>query len=706
MSRIYPFLVSLLIAAGCVKAPVEADRWQSAPSDSSTPSSPADQSHQLLVEKYTGQGCVNCPTAASMLEKLEKLYPERLIVVSMHAAYTGQTHPELQSTTADSYAKAFRLPRAIPGVMIDRSPLSDGQLYSMVSSRWTSEITRALRSPASHSLSLTLTSPRGKTGFRTTVKVDGLTPEAKAKKCDLTLWLVEDVIAPQETAKGTDPAFLHHNVLRQELTKEVVELGKPYIKNFIFPADAGIDRSREKIVAFITDINTGRVLEARLQSFSSSEPSQPDEPSRPEEEKEKEATHIAFLDAASGKEIPAGSIVSCSPDRPLELLDGVAEVASPYLKLHVPSSFKGTLDVEVQATSSGVGRDTHGLRAVCLESCVTLETLASSYQLREYKPQSAHLIGVHYGLRKDFARKAGIYEVKLLVKQARKVLTSLIYRFTITPKDFAPAEKPEKPQPPKPDPTPSPSPTPTPPPPVSRDDIPEAKKAHVVAFDFTGQNCGYCYAALDNMNNAKAALGEYFHPVAIQSRSYRQGSDLLCEDYWMYDRFYHPSGFPNVFVANDKQKVYHSLVQGHSKQLMEQKPQVKMRFSVSNTPTHVTVSFKALPNNGKTPPKEVEVLFLLVQNNMVAFQINKSATYSHQHVLRRGLNNKPDPTNWEKWTWGNAYTYGSDFTATYRLEDARYPGSLPIVPKDCEVIALLLDKETKLVLNAAVVRLK
>lgn len=174
----------------------------------------------------------------------------------------------------------------------------------------------------------------------------------------------------------------------------------------------------------------------------------------------------------------------------------------------------------------------------------------------------------------------------------------------------------------------------------------------------------------------------------------------------MYDRFYHPSGFPNVFVANDKQKVYHSLVQGHAKQLIEQKPQVKMRFSASNTPTHVTVSFKALPNNGKTPTKEVEVLFLLMQNNMVAFQINKSATYSHQHVLRRGLNNKPDPTNWEKWTWGDTYTYGSDFTATYRLEDARYSGSLPIVPKDCEVIALLLDKETKQVLNAAVVQLK
>ena len=50
--------------------------------------------------------------------------------------------------------------------------------------------------------------------------------------------------------------------------------------------------------------------------------------------------------------------------------------------------------------------------------------------------------------------------------------------------------------------------------------------------------------------------------------------------------------------------------------------------------------------------------------------------------------------------------YGSDFTATYRLEDACYPGSLPIVPKDCEVIALLLDKATKQVLNAAVVQLK
>ena len=107
-----------------------------------------------------------------------------------------------------------------------------------------------------------------------------------------------------------------------------------------------------------------------------------------------------------------------------------------------------------------------------------------------------------------------------------------------------------------------------------------------------------------------------------------------------------------------------------------------------------------------TPPSEVRVLFLLVQSNMIAYQINVSETYSHQHVLRRGLNNRQNRLDSSQWFWGSTYSYGVDFSATFKLEQARYPGSMAIVPKDCEVIAILLDASTKEFINAASVQLK
>lgn len=714
--RIYLTLLSLLALVACSKAPAEDARWRSdvpTPKPSPSTETEASLSHHLLIEKYTGQECVNCPTAASLLEGLEAAHPDRLIIVSMHAAYTGQTLPELRSDAADSYAKAFRIPRSIPGIMLDRRPLASGERYSTSSAQWTGEILRALKAPSPLSLSLQVSG--AELGSAWTCQV-ALSPVSKSRQSAssyrLTLWVVEDILAPQQTAGGLLPAFKHHNVLRAELTSEVIPTGKPYSRTFPIPEGLR-DKAQAKVVAFVTDLETGQVLDARLVQAPGARPAEPSQPDKPSEEKPEETVQaITFLDPATGKTLPSGSVLTCSPSRPLELLDGVAEVASPYVKLLLPKDQPGPFDIEVIATSAGVGKESHGLSGVCLESCTTLEALSSSYQVRDYRPQPTDLIGVHYGLRPAWARKVGTYEARLQLKQSGKAVASLTYRFVITAKDLAKEEpRPEKPQPPKPEPQPVPapqpnSPTPTPNPPSAGDDIPEAKKTHVVAFDFTGQRCGYCYSALDNMGNAQAALGEYFLPVAIQSRSYRDGLDLLCDDYWMYHSFYHPSGYPNVFVANDKEKVYHSYVQGHAKGLIDQKPSVKIRLMATNTPTHVSVHFKALPNDGMTPPQELEVLFLLLQSNMIAYQVNKSSTYSHQHVLRRGLNNRVDPNDWQKWTWGSSYTFGQDFSATYKLEDARYPGSQAIVPKDCEVIALLLDAKTKKVLNAAAVHLK
>ena len=125
MYRVCFLLCSLFLLLTCSKAPAESDRWQRR-----SPDAPSKTTHRILIEKYTGQECVNCPTAATLLEGLQATYPDRLIVVSMHAAYTGQTLPALRSGEADAYARYFHIQRAVPGIMLDRSPPTDGKIYS------------------------------------------------------------------------------------------------------------------------------------------------------------------------------------------------------------------------------------------------------------------------------------------------------------------------------------------------------------------------------------------------------------------------------------------------------------------------------------------------------------------------------------------------------------------------------------------------
>jgi len=60
--------------------------------------SSGDTVKNVLLEDYTGHGCVNCPAASDIARDLEGVYGERLVVIAVHAGYwatsTGIFGPE------------------------------------------------------------------------------------------------------------------------------------------------------------------------------------------------------------------------------------------------------------------------------------------------------------------------------------------------------------------------------------------------------------------------------------------------------------------------------------------------------------------------------------------------------------------------------------------------------------------------------------
>lgn len=79
----------------------------------------------ILVEDFTGQKCVNCPSAATFLSDLNEALDNHLIVVSMHAGGFALKTP-LYNETAQTYMSSLNL-SSNPAISIDRVYNSDQQ---------------------------------------------------------------------------------------------------------------------------------------------------------------------------------------------------------------------------------------------------------------------------------------------------------------------------------------------------------------------------------------------------------------------------------------------------------------------------------------------------------------------------------------------------------------------------------------------------
>jgi len=69
---------------------------------------PSGVARAVLIEDFTGQRCINCPTAASEIERLQKEYgEENVIAVSIHsgplAVFSNEKVKGLRTELGDTY---------------------------------------------------------------------------------------------------------------------------------------------------------------------------------------------------------------------------------------------------------------------------------------------------------------------------------------------------------------------------------------------------------------------------------------------------------------------------------------------------------------------------------------------------------------------------------------------------------------------------
>lgn len=237
---------------------------------------PAEVKRYVLLEDFTGQKCVNCPNAATVIEELYEQYgEENVIAVGIHggplAVNSNSKVVGLRTATGDEYYAAAGSP-ALPAGRVGRV----GGTYTR--DQWQTLVYEQIQQTSV--VSLETSCIYDEAARKVTVDVSALGAEKVDGK--LQLWLVEDgIVAMQLMPDGSANAgYVHNHVFRMAVNGtwgEEFNLAEGEPRTVSRTATVADDWKPENmsVVAFIyNDNGVQQVTKAKL---INNEPEQPAE---------------------------------------------------------------------------------------------------------------------------------------------------------------------------------------------------------------------------------------------------------------------------------------------------------------------------------------------------------------------------------------------------------------------------------------------
>ena len=179
---------------------------------------PAEVNRSVLIEDFTGQRCVNCPTATEEIEKLQEQYGDAIIAVGIHSGPFGHrttmssARLPLCTETGDEYYTHWNIEYQ-PGVKINRStPIYNTAEYGTT-------VREALQKTTP--LDLELTAAYDATTGGVDITIDATSSETVSGK--LQVWVIENnIVAQQNMPDGsTNSEYVHQHVFRTSVTNDI-----------------------------------------------------------------------------------------------------------------------------------------------------------------------------------------------------------------------------------------------------------------------------------------------------------------------------------------------------------------------------------------------------------------------------------------------------------------------------------------------------
>ncbi|HEY4798598.1 MAG TPA: Omp28 family outer membrane lipoprotein [Bacteroidia bacterium] len=271
MKKIFLFAFSIATAfSSCDKI-----KFPYAAKSNSTSDTSSAKVRKVFIEDYTGQKCVNCPTAATTILAIKGIHPKNIVSVAVHCdfysipAAAPYTY-DFRTTPGNDYDTYFQPPN-FPIGMINRKDYPSNQNWKSVSN-WSAIVDSLLAKAPDATLTISNNYNSTSRVLNTSVKTQFLTPHTSTYK--LMVLLTEDsIVSPQKCPPNIDSlTYVHHHVLRSAISStswgDVLTIaGDTSVKAFQYTLPATFNGMAPKenycyVVAYIYDATTYEILQA------------------------------------------------------------------------------------------------------------------------------------------------------------------------------------------------------------------------------------------------------------------------------------------------------------------------------------------------------------------------------------------------------------------------------------------------------------
>jgi hypothetical protein len=236
--------------------------------------SAADETHPVLVELFTSEGCSSCPPADAFIERLDKSQPvagEQLIVLSEHVDYwdhDGWKDPNSSSAITErqiAYVRALKLKEPYtPQIIVDgtnelRANDQEQAVKVFRDAGATPEVQVRIADVAFDAANPSV--------VKTRIEADGTSDKHNA---DVYVAVALNRVETQVLHGENGGRQLTHVAVLQQLTKiGKLQKGKSFAENVQLKLKPGTDPKNVRIVAFVQESGPGEVLGAAVRKPSS-----------------------------------------------------------------------------------------------------------------------------------------------------------------------------------------------------------------------------------------------------------------------------------------------------------------------------------------------------------------------------------------------------------------------------------------------------
>lgn len=204
----------------------------------------------VLIEDFTGQRCLNCPTATEYFEQMQEDYgADRIIVVGIHSGSQALNTP-LYTQTGQHYFDQWNIVGQPAGV-IDRRTKIEG-VGSITP--WNTAVSNALALSAP----LRLSAATSYDAATRTVSIDVTAEGVLDVEGMLQLWLIEDNIIGMQRMPDASTLFdyVHNHVFRAAVNGDdgeafSVAWGETKTVSHTYTLDAAWKEADMSVVAFV-----------------------------------------------------------------------------------------------------------------------------------------------------------------------------------------------------------------------------------------------------------------------------------------------------------------------------------------------------------------------------------------------------------------------------------------------------------------------